>query len=343
MKKSDNSLTLKTTKYLKLGLIIFGVTILALAPALVLVGSGWPGAFTVGLFAMGGAAAAVVAGGFRLGVIVSITIALAAAIAMPLSSYPWAIAILMGVLGAIYGFWASKGYASGAMLIPALVPYLVHDPPGIFTTAAPTINVQYILVFISIWIISGIWTSFVMQKLVLKGKSFPSPSQSTRITVIFGLFMGSVAGIVAATALSLDPRVEWPWIILTMFILASPSGKLKFKQVRDRIIGTVIGLGLALLVTTLPLRPAQLGLLAILLMTASLVVRILKKPYWAFVMVMTPAIIIMDSTGSNTEVVAEQRLLFTLLGVLIIVFVTTLANLAWSLYMRRQSNIVNSQ
>ena len=60
-------------------------------------------------------------------------------------------------------------------------------------------------------------------------------------------------------------------------------------------------------------------------------------------MVMTPAIIIMDSTGSNTEVVAEQRLLFTLLGVLIIVFVTTLANLAWSLYIRRQSNIVNSQ
>ena len=340
MNKLNNKLELKTPKYLKLGLIIFGVTILALVPALVLVGAGWAGAFAVGLFAMGGAAAAVVAGGFRLGVIASITIALAAALAMPLSSYPWAIAVLMAVLGAIYGYWASKGYASGAMLIPALVPYLVRDPPGIFTTAVPTINFQYILAFISIWVISGIWTSFVMYKLVLKGKTYPGPSQSTKSTIIFGLFMGSVAGIVAATALSLDPRVEWPWIILTMFILASPSGKLKFKQVRDRIIGTTIGLGLALLVSTLPLGPGQLGILAILLMTASLVVRILKKPYWAFVMVMTPAIIIMDSTGSNTEVVAEQRLLFTVLGVLIIVSVTAIANLVWGMYIRRQSNKV---
>lgn len=322
-------------KHAVLGLRIFAVTVLSLAPALVAVVLGWPGAFTVGLFALGGAAAGTVAGGLRLGLIISVTLAIAGAVAMPLGGYPWAIAAVMVVLGGIYGFWAAHGYASGAMLIPALVPYLVRDPPGIFTNEAPTVNIAYIGAFLLIWIITGIWTSLVMSKIVLKGKSFAGPSQATKPTVIFGLFLGAIAGVVAAVAMTVDPTAQWPWIILTIFLLANPSGKIRAKQVRDRVTGTVIGLGAALLLSALPLSPAGQGILALVLITAALVIRIEKRPYWFFVMVMTPAIILMDSTGSNTELVAEQRLIFTLLGIVITVSAALLANLAWSTYLKR--------
>lgn len=322
-------------KHALLGLRIFAVAVLSLAPALVMVVSGWPGAFTVGLFALGGAAAGTVAGGLRIGVIVTITLAVAGAIAISMSANPWAIAAVMLVLGGIYGFWAAHGYASGAMLIPALVPYLVRDPPGIFTNDAPTINLAYIGAFLLIWIVTGIWTALVMSKIVLKGNSFAGPSQATLPTVIFGLFLGAVAGLVAAVAMTVAPTAQWPWIILTIFLLANPSGKIRGTQVRDRVTGTVIGLGAALLLSELPLSPAGQGILALILITAALVIRIEKRPYWFFVMVMTPAIILMDSTGSNTEVVAEQRLLFTLLGIVITVSAALLANLVWSAYLRR--------
>lgn len=322
-------------KHAALGLRIFAVTVLSLAPALVMVALGWPGALTVGLFALGGAAAGTVAGGLRIGVILSITIGVAAAIAMPLAANPWAIAAVMVVLGGIYGFWAARGYASGAMLIPALVPYLVRDPPGIFNNDEPTINIAYLAAFMLIWISTGAWTALVMNRLVLKGNSFAGPSQSTQPTVIFGLALGAVAGVVAAVALNVDPTAQWPWIILTMFILANPTGKIDPKQVRDRVTGTVIGLGGALLLSTLSLKSATQGVVALILITAALIVRIEKKPYWAFVMIMTPAIIMMDSTGATTSWVAEQRLLFTLLGAAIVIAVALLANLVWSIFLRK--------
>lgn len=322
-------------KHAALGLRIFAVTVLALAPALVAVALGWPGALTVGLFAMGSAAAGTVAGGLRFGLIVSVTIAMAGVIAMPLNPYPWAIAAVMVVLGGIYGFWAAHGYTSGALLIPALVPYLVRDPPGIFTNDTPTINVAYLAAFVLIWITTGLWTALVMSKLVLKGKSFAGPTQSTRPTVVLGLLLGGVAGLVAMIAMTVSPADQWPWIVLTMFVLANPTGKIDRRQVRDRVLGTVVGLGLALLLSELTLSPAASGTLALLLITAALVIRIEKRPYWLFVMIMTPAIILMDSTNSSTEKVAEQRLIFTLMGAAIVIILALLVNLAWSSYLRK--------
>lgn len=322
-------------KHAVLGLRILAVTVLSLAPALLAVVLGWPGAFTVGLFAMGSAAAGTVAGGLRFGVIVSVTIALASVIAIPLGAYPWAIAGVLVVLGGIYGFWAARGYASGAMLIPALVPYLVRDPPGIFTSDTPNLDLAYLGALLAIWIPTGIWTAVVMSRLVLKGKAFPGPSQSTQPTVIFGLFLGAVAGIVAAISITVDRAAQWPWIVLTMFLLANPTGKINRIQVRDRVFGTVVGLGLGLLLSTLPLSSAASGSVALLLIAAALVIRIEKRPYWVFVMIMTPAIILMDSSGTSAEWIAEQRLLFTVLGAAITITVALVANLVWSNYLRK--------
>ena len=322
-------------KHATLGLRIFAVAVLSLAPALVAVALGWPGALTVGLFALGSAAAGTVAGGLRFGVIAAVTIAVAALVAIPLNGHPWAIALVMVALGGIYGFWAARGYASGALLIPALVPYLVRDPPGIFTDATPTINIAYLAAFLLIWISTGIWTALVMSRLVLKGKSFAGPTQPDRPTIVFGLLLGAVAGIVAAVAMTVSPADQWPWIVLTMFILANPTGKIDRKQVRDRVLGTVIALGLALLLSELSLSAGASGVLALVLITAAMVIRIEKRPYWVFVMVMTPAIILMDSTSSSPEQIAEQRLIFTLMGAAIIIALALLANLAWSIYLRK--------
>lgn len=329
-------------KHALLGLRIFGVTLISLVPAMVMMAAGWPGALEPALFAMGAAMAGTVAGGFRFGVVMSVTVGLAAVISMPLGSLSWAAGAIMLVLGGIYGFWASFGYTSAAMLIPALVPYLIRDPPGIFATGKPTIDAGYLAAFFFIFVISGIWASLVMSKLVLKGKSFPGPTQRRRPAVIFGLLLGAIAGVVVAIAISVAPESQWAWITLTMFLLANPTGRIDPKQVRDRVTGTVIGLAVALLLSNLNLGGAALAVLAVVLITSALVVRIEKRPYWIFVMILTPAIVLMDAAGSNAETVAEQRLLFTLLGATITIAVTLLGNFAWSKYLAKHPNDVPS-
>ena len=309
--------------------------LVALVPAWVMVAAGWTGAIEPALFALGAATAGTVAGGFRFGVTITVTIAVAAVIAMPLGAYPWAVAALMVLLGGVYGFWSAVGFTSAAMLIPALVPYMIRNPPGIFSTAAPTLDAKYLAAFFFVFTLSGVWVSLVMNKLVLKGKSFPGPTQSRRPAVIFGMLLGAIAGVVVAIAVTVAPTTQWPWITLTMFLLANPTGSIDPKQVRDRVTGTLIGLAAALLLSAVGLSGAALGVLAVLLITSALVVRIEKKPYWMFVMIMTPAIVLMDASGSNPDYVAEQRLLFTLLGATITIAVTLLANLAWSRYLAK--------
>lgn len=323
-------------KHAVLGLRIFAVLLLAVAPALVAVAAGWAGAYTAALFAVAGAAAGTVAGGLRFGVIVSVTIAVAAVVAMPLGADPLAVAAVMTVLGGIYGFWAAAGYTSAATLIPAFVPYLVRDPPGIFSTAAPTLNAAYLAAFFVVFVVSGTWAALVMSKLILKGHTYAGPSLPRRPAVMFGLFLGAIAGAVIAIALDVAPDTHWAWITLTMFILANPSGKINGKQVRDRVAGTVIGFALALLLSALPLDTAVTALLALVLITVGLVVRIEKKPYWFSVMISTPAVILIDSVRSDPEKVAEQRLLFTLLGAGLVIVVALLANLMWSVYLRHR-------
>lgn len=329
-------------KHALLGLRIFAVTLISLVPAWVMVAAGWPGAIEPALFAMGAATAGTVAGGFRFGVIMSITVALAAVISMPLGSYPWAVGVIMILLGGLYGYWSSSGYTSAAMLIPALVPYLIRDPPGIFSTSQPTIDMGYLAAFFFVFVVSGIWASLVMSKVVLKGKSFPGPTQRRRPAVIFGLVLGAIAGVVVAVAINVAPSSQWAWITLTMFLLANPTGRIDPKQVRDRVIGTVTGLAAALLLSGLDLSGAALAAMAVLLITSALVVRIEKRPYWIFVMILTPAIVLMDAAGSNAETVAEQRLLFTLLGATITIAVTLLGNFAWSKYLAKHPNDVPS-
>lgn len=326
-------------KHAHIGLRVFAVLVVALAPALIMMAAGWPGAVATAHFALVGAAYGTLSGGLRFGVILTVTIALAGVVAIPLSDSAWAIAALMVVLGGIYGFWSAAGYASGAMLIPALVPYLVRDPPGIFSTDAPTINVSYLATFAMILIVTGVWTSLVLSKLVLKGKTFGGEPLATRPTISYGLLLGAIAALVVTVVSQVAPNSEWAWITYTMFILANPTGKVDPQQARERVLGTVAGLAAALVLSALPLNAALLGLVLLVLITTALVVRIEKKPYWLYVMILTPAIILMDSTGSNTAQLAEERLLFTLLGVAIIIATTLLANLAWSAYLRRRPQV----
>lgn len=322
-------------KYLLLGAKVLLVFTIALIPAIGMTLAGWSGTLVIGGMALAGVTAAAIVGGFVFGAIISVVLPLAAAVGMLVRETPWAVGLLMVVLGGLYGWWAASGLASGAVMVPTLVPYFIQDPPRLFTDAAPAIDAQYLLGVIGVFAVSGLWVSFLVGRIILKGKTMPKSPQQPGPAVAYGMFLGAAAGITAMIAVSTDKGVHWAWITLTIFALSSTTGELDAKKVRDRLSGTFAGFLLAILVFATSLGPVALGVTALLCLTGGMVLLLTHKPYWSYVSLMTPTVVLLDSsTGKDSTWIAEQRLLFTLLGAVIAVVVTVVANHALSRWLR---------
>lgn len=314
-------------KYVLLGAKVLLVFTLALLPSVVMTLAGWSGTMVIGGMALAGVTAAAIVGGFGFGAIVSVVLPIAAALGMLVRETSWAVALLMVALGGLYGWWAAAGLGSGAVMVPTLVPYFIQDPPKLFVDAPPVIDMKYALGFIGVFVVSGVWVSFLVGRIVLKGKKLPKPAQRPGPAVAYGMILGAAAGITAVIALSTNKGVHWAWITLTIFALSSTTGELDAKKVRDRLTGTAAGFLLAILIFSLPLGVGIVGVMALLCLTGAMVLLLSHKPYWSYVSLMTPAVVLLDSAGTdNSTWVAEQRLLFTLLGAVIAIVVTVVAN-----------------
>lgn len=308
---------------------LLAVLVVSLLPPLLIVWAGWPGALSIGQFAVWGAATAAIVGGTRLGVAVVISIAVAGAVGMVVGDQPLLVALLMTVLGGIYGWWAAGGWGSGAMLIPGLVPYLVQEPPPLFGSEPATVDARYLLAFTAIFVVSGVWATFVISRITSGPKEHPPVTAKLRATIAYGLALGATAGITAAIALAVDPTLHWAWITLTIFLLANPTGAPDRKKIRDRLVGTVAGFILAVLLFSVSALQPALGVLALLLLTTALTMKVAGQPYWAYVTLLTPAVVLLDSNGADTPWLAEQRLGFTLLGAALAVSVSLVAHIVY--------------
>lgn len=302
------------------------VLVVGLLPPLLIGFAGWPGALGVGHFAVWGAATAAIAGGLRLGIGVTVSIAVAGVIGMVVRDEPLLVALLMTVLGGLYGWWAAAGWGSGAMMVPALVPYLVQEPPPLFSSDPATVDARYLLAFTAVFLVSGIWGAFITSRIASGSKQLKPPTVRLRATIAYGLALGATAGITAAIALDLSPTLHWAWITLTIFLLANPTGSTDHKKIANRLIGSLAGFLLAMLLFALPLGSAVLGVAALLLLTTALTLKVAGTKYWIYVALLTPAVVLLDANTTDGSWVAEQRLGFTLLGAVLAVAVSVAAH-----------------
>lgn len=308
---------------------LLAVLVVGLLPPLLIGFAGWPGALGVGHFAVMGAATAAIAGGLRLGVGVTVSIAVAGAIGMVVRDQPLLVALLMTVLGGLYGWWAAAGWGSGAMMVPALVPYLVQEPPPLFSSDPATVDAPYLAAFTAVFLVSGIWGAFVVSRIASGPKEHKPATAKLRATIAYGLALGATGGITAAIALNLSPTLHWAWITLTIFLLANPTGSPDRRKVADRLIGSVVGFLVAVLLFALPVGSSALSVAALLMLTTALTLKVAGTPYWAYVALLTPAVVLLDADGTDGSWLAEQRLGFTLLGAVLAVGVSVAAHVVY--------------
>lgn len=292
-------------------LLIGMLTIALMAPAVLLGISGQSGLASV--FVYGG----IIAIGAlfydaRLAIIVSAVAGVAGTIAVLLNPYPLPGAVFFGILTGACALTAKRGIHSPVLMVPVFVSFLLVAPP----TVPPLSTVPAALMSGAVLVLGGLWAAGSARVLLGRPRAEIARKElGTSAAAVYGVTMGLILGIAAWAVLTYAKYHEGAWLLLTLIILLQPSPHDTFAKSLQRLGGTLVGCLIALVFIVIDL-PSTLALVfgGCLIFGALTVRYVLKRPYWEYVTILTPAVILLSATGMDRVRVAEDRAAFTLIA-----------------------------
>jgi uncharacterized membrane protein YccC len=111
------------------------------------------------------------------------------------------------------------------------------------------------------------------------------------------------------------------WIILTIVVVFQPSLGDGFRKAVNRAAGTILGFVIAVLVGSFVTNVGLLYLVGAIFLMVAFILMMQGRPYWLYAAALTPAIVLLESSGSTVNEVADQRLGATLIGVTVTLLV----------------------
>lgn len=299
-------------------LLIGMLTIALLAPPTLLIISGQSD--LASLFIYGGAIAmAAIFYDLRLAVTVSFTAGIAGAIAAWVGAYPILGAVFFGLLTGGCALTARRGLHSPVLMIPVFIGFVLVAPPRLPDASELTSN----LIAGAALALGGLWLTLVARILFGRPAGVPDrQTYSARASVAYALVMALVLGTAAWVVLTHAKFHQGAWLLLTLIMVMQPTPHDTVTKSLQRLGGTLAGGAVALALILLGLgTPYSFLVGGLLLFTAFTLRFALKRPYWEFVAALTPAIILLDAQGGDGMKVAEDRVGFTVIGVVVAVSV----------------------
>lgn len=304
--------------FVKIALKILGLLVVGLAPFAILgMATGWSGINAASGFGFFVGFVATLSAGWRVGAQFSVIFMVLGTIGVALAALPLPAALVVAVAAALIAYFSTHGQA-GLMLVAALfIPYLIHEPPtpwtgGTNTSSSYFAAVAGALLFAGLWgAVIGLW----LQRYVPKSK--PGAKSDATDALLAGILIAVVTGSVTFVSMTWFPEAMWPWLLLTIFILTKPTPDLNWKKSRDRLTGTLVGGAVAFVIILVGTPSAVMSVIGIVGLAAALALKTEGRPYWIYASVMTPAVIMLDSIGANEVMIAADRVLFTVVGVII--------------------------
>ena len=298
----------RTRKIVVLGLLNLG----NLIPAVILIMLGQPGLSLALVF---GSAVGITGLMFsaRLGVGLALAAGASAAVLSLLHPYPLAGGVVFGLLTGAAAYTSRRGLHSAAMMVPLFTSFILIAPisvPGSSSTLVAA------LLSGAAFTAGGLWV-VVLAKLLL-GEHLPSatprPVHPTT-SIIYAVISGLIVGIAAGILLWVFPRQPGAWLLLTLLILLQPDPHDSWRKTIQRLGGTIAGGLVSLIFVIVPLPSAVTLSLGVVLLFAAFVVRFaLHRPYWQYVIPLTVAAVLLDSTEADRADIALDRVAFTLIG-----------------------------
>lgn len=260
--------------------------------------------------------------GLKLSVALSVAAGVGGTLAALLNPYPIPGAIFFGLLTFGAALMARRGLHSPVLTVPIFVSFILVAPPTVAGVSPTTVA----LVVGCALIAGGLWATAATHLLI--GSSLPHISAHPlgwRTTLTYAALMGVLVGAAAWGLLTWARFHEGAWLILTLIIVLQPSSNDTLVRSLQRLAGTLMGGAIALVLIMLGMQGTGALIAGGFAIFVAFALRyVLHQPYWVYVTALTPGAILLSAKGLDATRVAEDRIGFTMLAVVIVVAITLL-------------------
>lgn len=314
--------------------VMVGITILlalAFVPGLVITSLGYPVLTSVATIAALGALIPALLAPRSIAIAAAgLTVVLSGLTASAATS-PWLAALVLAATGALVGA-ASIRDASGPLVVAAIgIVFLVAEPPPLADVGAgPGWTLALSTAGAAAWgLLAGLFIRWRRPPTREPG----DPASRARVWA-FSATLAVVLGVSGFFVVSLDLGHGGGWFLMTFLIILQPYLQDAWKLTIERALGTVGGVVLAMvLYALLQDLPVALYVIAAIAVIVALTLRTTTdRPYWQYVVALTPGVVLLEGLGRSVIDTAEARVGFTLLAAGIAVAIEAAAR---PLYRRR--------
>lgn len=263
--------------------------------------------------------------GARLAAHLSIATALIGGLAVLVDGTPWLAGIFIGATAAIAALYARRGLESPVLMVPVVAAYLVTEPAKfqVGETLQPG-SVQMASAIALILLFGGLWAALLGRVLLRK---LPRPERELTpptYAIPYAWSVGIASGLATFIAAQWAPGATAAWIVLTVILVIRPTRKEMWTKTRDRVVGTLSG-GLLAVVVLLVFEalhaPYAISLTLGLVMLSVAMALQPKLPYGKYVFLLTPGIVLLEGAPGDGLATDLARVAFTVLGAVIAVLV----------------------
>ena len=231
-----------------------------------------------------------------------------------LHPYPFLGGLFVAVVAGAAACAIRWGTNSAYRIISIVVSLTVVAPAVQFHSLSRFTNTAWI----GLMMVAGSLWTVLCWKLVLGGQ-IPNVKQrpaSRRTTASFALVVGIAMGLTTWVILTWWPEYVAGWTMITVIVIIQADQTETLSLGEKRIAGTLVGLAIALLLSPI----ANYAILAtafgtLLFLYAYWWLIVAKRSYRVSVALLTSAVVILDSPPAHVDLIALDRLVFTLVGV----------------------------
>lgn len=289
----------------------------AFAPALILGALGLKDAIFVAMLAgLSSFLACFMGSGWKTGLGVSVPFAVFCALTVWAAPYALAAALVLGAAAFWRGYGARLGLHNALMMSVISLGFIVTQPPK-FDGSSFSAPVLTGLVALA----ASLYVTLVM----FIGRRWVHPPALTRLVtarvLAYSSILAVMIGVVTWFVIHFKLGQGGAWIILTILVVFQPYLGTSYKKAGQRIIGTGLGFVVAFIIGQFVSSGPLMYVLSVLLFVVANCCMLLGKPYWVFVLFLTPAVVLMTSAGSTVDDTAVLRVEATVVGVAITLLV----------------------
>ena len=300
-------------RVLKINMTLVASILIMVIPTVVVVMIGWKSAGTLAMLAA--MAGLFSAAGLRWRGLIPMTLVSGLGIfaGTLASDNPVASAAVMLGSGAILGGVNKWGLSVWNFMFPVLVASVIAEPPKVVTGVEFNALITA-LIGMGCILVGGLLTMLVVKKAVQQ----TVPAYPLKVNVVYAVnfaILLAAAGYVASVMKSELPGM-WLALSIVVILIRPYQGETTIKALQ-RAGGTILGFLLAIGISASLMPTSLYYVIAFAFLEIAVLMRFsLKRPYWEYVMFLTPGVVLLSGSPSQATEAADYRLLATVAAAL---------------------------